>query len=117
MVMEKNLPDNDLLKVLGEDLEKVKKLKTENERLRKQMQQLLRNNRKFATLVKELDQRLDFSGEKSDLLYDFTSGNMVDKEEVKKKKLDLDEHKLTLAELNKQMQEILEQMKKTEAKA
>ena len=108
-----------MVETLKEDLEEVKKLKEENKKLREQAEKLLDNNQHLSELVKEMDKKIEAAPikearEKRKMIYDYEKHGMISKGELEREKLDIKKDKVTLADLNKQLQEILAMMKEEE---
>jgi len=102
-----------MIEKLEGDRQLALRMKRENQRLRKKIEALMRNNQGMATIVRKLDNKM---GEahivpRKDMVYSYQDGMMVKKEEISRKRLELKKKHADMNEVNKQLNELLGIMK------
>ena len=104
----------DIVQKLEEDHKSALRMKRENQRLRKKIEALMKNNQNMAAIIRKLDNKMEEAHflPKGDYRYSYQDGMMIRKEEVNRKRLELKKKSADMNEVNKQLNEILEIMKK-----
>jgi len=99
---------------LEDDHRVAMRMKRENDKLRQKIEALMKNNQNMAAILRKLDNKMEEARilPREKYRYSYQDGMMVRKEEVHRKRLELKKKNADLTEVNKQLNEILEIMKK-----
>jgi hypothetical protein len=105
----------DMIEKLKKDHALVMEMKQENSLLREKISGLVRNNEKMVDLVKKVDEkeRKAFPMPQERMIYSFQAGGMVKKGQLERDRLDLHRKKLTLQEINDQLNEIVAMLERS----
>lgn len=102
---------------LDEDHKEAERMRSENVKLRKKIQALMKNNQNMAAILRKLDNKMEETHilpkrDYKDYRYSYQEGMMIKREEVNQKRLELKKKNADLTEVNRQLNEILDIMKK-----
>ena len=101
------------IKILKRDKILVSNLKKENEKLKREVEILMRNNKTLVELVEVLDEKIRklITGLKEKYVYDYERGGWIEKESLDKGKIEIEKKDLSLNKINLQSDEILKLIK------
>jgi hypothetical protein len=100
------------IKILKRDKILVSNLKKENEKLKREVEILLRNNKTLVELIEVLEEKIKkfITTSKEKYIYDFERG-WVEKDSLEKGKMEIDKKDMSLEKVNLQLEEILKLMR------
>jgi hypothetical protein len=100
------------IKILKRDKILVSNLKKENEKLKREVEILLRNNKTLVELIEVLEEKIRkfITTNKEKYIYDFERG-WVEKDSLERGKIEIDKKDMNLEKVNLQLEEILKLMK------
>jgi len=105
--------EKDPIKVLKKNKVYIKNLKKENERLKKQIELLLRNNKTLTELIEviegEVKKVTKYEGKK--YFYDYEKGGWIEEISLDKEIFELNKSDLNINKINLQLAEIIHLMK------
>jgi len=100
------------IKILKRDKILVSNLKKENEKLKREVEILLRNNKTLVELIEVLEEKIRkfITTNKEKYIYDFERG-WVEKDSLERGKIEIDKKNINLEKVNLQLEEILKLMR------
>ena len=107
------LIEKDPIKILKKNKVYVQNLKKENEKLKKQIELLLRNNKTLTELIEVIEGRIRkvTEYEKKGYIYDYEKGGWKEEGSLDKEKFELNKSDLNINKINYQLAEIINLMK------
>ncbi len=106
---ETDIGEEDPVEILKKDRELVRKLKEENSELKEKVRKLFNNNRKLVELIELMEEKIKKMTDdmRKRYIYSYEEGGWIEKEGIRKERVEIEPAHLTVDAINNQLSEIL----------